>query len=111
MVGFEVAEQEGTTVCRPDGELDAFTVNEFRTELKALVGCPQVVIDLSAVPFMDSAGLGALIGGIRRIRDSGGEAAVVCDRPAVLRLLHTTRFDRMVQVRADVDGAVQTFAP
>jgi anti-sigma B factor antagonist len=96
-------------VCRPDGELDAFTVSEFRSELAALVGCVQVVIDLSRVPFMDSAGLGALIGGIRKIRDSGGEVVVVCDRPAVLRLLHTTRFDRMVQVVADVDGAVASF--
>ena len=46
-----------------------------------------------------------LIGGIRKIREAEGEVVVVCDRPAVLRLLHTTRFDRMVTVVALVDDA------
>ena len=68
-------------------------------------GDAAVIIDLSGVPFMDSAGLGALIGGIRKIREAEGEVVVVCDRPAVLRLLHTTRFDRMVTVVALVDDA------
>lgn len=109
-MAFEVDETDGTTVCRPDGELDAFTVTEFRAELASLIGRPRVVIDLSGVPFMDSAGLGALIGGIRKIRDADGEAVVVCNRPAVMRLLHTTRFDRMVQVETDLTGATAYFA-
>ena len=41
---------------------------------------------------LDSAGLGALIGGIRRNRDHDGEIVVVCDKPALTRLLHTTGF-------------------
>ena len=47
---------------------------------------------------MDSAGLGALIGGIRRAREAGGEVAVACSRPTLTRLLHTTGFDRIVPV-------------
>ena len=46
-----------------------------------LQGHPPLLIDLSAVPFMDSAGLGALIGGIRRAREAGGDVAVACSRP------------------------------
>ncbi len=41
----------------------------------------RLVIDLSRVPFIDSAGLGALIGGIRRTRELGGQVAVACSRP------------------------------
>ena len=92
-------------MCRPTGELDASTVAEFREHLAGEVGSDALVIDLCAVPFMDSAGLGALIGGIRRIRDAGGSVAVVCDRPSVLRLLHTTGFDRIVDVTATLDEA------
>ncbi len=95
---IELSEVDGVTTCRPVGELDAFTVGDFREHLAAVAGTGGLVVDLSDVPFMDSAGLGALIGGIRRIRDAGSDVAVVCDRPAVLRLLHTTRFDRMVTV-------------
>ena len=105
MVDVEVTEDGGVTVCRPVGELDAFTIAPFREHLAGLAAGGNVVIDLCGVPFMDSAGLGALIGGIRKVRDAGGEAVVVCDRSAVLRLLHTTRFDRMVTVVAQLPDA------
>ena len=55
---------------------------------------------------MDSAGLGALIGGIRRAREHGGEVAVACSRPTLTRLLHTTGFDRIVPVTETLDAAV-----
>jgi anti-sigma B factor antagonist len=100
----EISESDDCIVCEPIGELDAFSVPGFREQLASLRDRGPVVIDLAGVPFMDSSGLGALIGGIRRIRDAGGSVAVVCDRPAVLRLLHTTGFDRIVSVsstRAD----------
>ncbi len=103
---IETTQQSGCSVSRPDGELDASTVSEFREHLVALVGTPHLVIDLCDVPFMDSAGLGALIGGIRRIRDAGGNVGVVCDRPSVLRLLHTTGFDRIVDVAPTVGEAI-----
>ena len=93
-------------MCRPVGELDAFTVGQFRETLSELANRPQLLIDLSEVPFMDSAGLGALIGGIRRVREAGGDVAVACSRPTLARLLHTTGFDRIVPVTESVDDAV-----
>lgn len=105
MLEIEVDHTDSYTLCRPVGELDAYTVASFRDALGELAHQPRVVIDLSDVPFMDSAGLGALIGGIRKIREAAGEVVVVCDRAAVLRLLHTTRFDRMVTVVAGVAEA------
>jgi anti-sigma B factor antagonist len=104
---IEVTENDVVTVCRPTGELDAMTVNEFRERLVGLSDRPHLVIDLCEVPFMDSTGLGALIGGIRRLREAGGDVAVSCNRPAVLRLLHTTGFDRMVAVTDSVEEAVK----
>jgi anti-sigma B factor antagonist len=87
---------QGHAICRPVGELDAFTVSQFRHALADLAKGGQVIIDLSGIPFMDSAGLGALIGGIRRIRELGGDVAVACNRPTLLRLLYSTGFDRIV---------------
>jgi len=101
MLEIEVERNEvGVVVC-PTGELDTSTVVSFRECLAELATESKVVVDLRAVPFMDSTGLGALIGGIRKIREGGGEVSVVCDRPSVLRLLHTTGFDRMVTVTPD----------
>lgn len=103
---IRMTEHSGCPVTSPQGELDASTVAEFREHLTSLVGTERLVIDLCEVPFMDSAGLGALIGGIRRLRDAGGTVGVVCDRPGVLRLLHTTGFDRIVDVADTLDAAV-----
>lgn len=95
----------GSTICRPVGELDAFTVSQFRQALADLVGRKRLVIDMSMVPFVDSAGLGALIGGIRRVRELGGDVAVCCNRPTLTRLLRTTGFDRIVTVTETVEEA------
>jgi anti-sigma B factor antagonist len=102
---IEVASTESYTLCRPVGELDAYTVGDFREVLSDVATASHLLIDLSNVPFMDSAGLGALIGGIRRTRESGGEVAVACGRPTLTRLLHTTGFDRLVPVEETVDAA------
>ena len=95
------------TLCRPSGELDAYTVDEFRTALGGVADADALLIDLSDVPFMDSAGLGALIGGIRRARENDGEVAVACSRPTLTRLLHTTGFDRIVPVAENLEGALE----
>jgi anti-sigma B factor antagonist len=94
------------TLCRPVGELDAYTVGQFREALADIATIPRVLIDLSEVPFMDSAGLGALIGGIRRAREADGEVTVACSRPTLTRLLHTTGFDRIVPVTETLEAAV-----
>lgn len=96
---------EGCTICRPVGELDAFTVGHFRQALAELASKPRLIIDLSGVPFIDSAGLGALIGGIRRTRELGGEVVVCCNRPSIVRTLQTTGFDRIVTMTETVGKA------
>jgi len=108
VLDIQVDLDRGCTICRPVGELDAFTVSQFRQTLAELASSPQLLIDLSGVPFVDSAGLGALIGGIRRVRELGGEVAVACPRPTLTRLLRTTGFDRIVTVTATLDEAIAT---
>jgi anti-sigma B factor antagonist len=100
---------EGFTICRPVGELDAFTVSQFRQALAEMASKPQLIIDMSGVPFVDSAGLGALIGGIRRARELGGDVVVACNRASLIRTLRTTGFDRIVTMTETVDEAKAAF--
>ena len=109
MLDIQVEESGEYTLCRPVGELDAYTVGTFR-EVLSSVSATLLLIDLSEVPFMDSAGLGALIGGIRRAREAGGDVAVACSRPTLTRLLHTTGFDRIVPVTETVDEAAKALS-
>jgi anti-sigma B factor antagonist len=80
LLEIQVESSADYIVCRPVGELDAYTVGQFREQLAELATSRRLLIDLSSVPFMDSAGLGALIGGIRRAREAGGDVAVACSR-------------------------------
>lgn len=107
-INIEAGEFEGRafTIIRPEGDIDAYSVGQFREALSELSDVSQLLIHLSGVPFMDSAGLGALIAGIRRARDNEAVVVVACDRPALTRLLHTTGFDRIVPVLEDYDEAV-----
>ena len=65
------------SICRPAGEIDSYTVDSFREALGNLVSVPQLLIDLSEVPFMDSAGLGALIGAIRKAGENDGVVSLL----------------------------------
>ncbi len=107
MLEIHIEENENYTLCRPSGELDAYSVGAFREALGKLAGHQRLLIDLSSVPFMDSAGLGALIGGIRRAREADGAVAVACDRSTITRLLHTTGFDRIVPVTSSLEEAIE----
>lgn len=97
---------EGVVVLRPRGDIDAYSVAQFREALTERASSPRLVVDLCHVPFMDSAGLGALIGGVRRIRENEGRVAVYCDRAPLVRLLHTTGFNRIVPVERVLGSAV-----
>ena len=106
MLEIDIENLDTHTVLRPNGEIDAYTVAQFRERIGDLALEPRLLIDLGSVPFMDSAGLGALIGGIRRIRDSDGEVVVACGEGALARLLHTTGFDRIVPVAETSEEAL-----
>jgi anti-sigma B factor antagonist len=91
----------GRVICRLVGELDVHAVPRFRQSLADLPSGSRVLIDVSDVAFVDSTGLGALIGGVRRARDHGGDVAVACSRPALSRLLRAIGLDRLVTISDD----------
>ena len=111
MLDIQVDLDARCTVCRPVGELDAFTVSQFRQTLAELASSPHLLIDLSGVPFVDSAGLGALIGGIRRTRELGGDVVLACPRPSMARLLRTTGLDHIVTIAASMAEAHEALLP
>lgn len=81
---------------RVQGEIDWSNGAELRDGLRLLPEGGAVVVDLTSVPFMDSAGLGALICGIREFRERGGAAAICVQDGQVSRLLAMAGFDRLV---------------
>lgn len=93
-----IDEQAEPNVIYARGDLDSFSAGHLRETFIGVVGRPGIIVDISEVPFLDSAGLGALVGGIRRLRESGTTVALCCTTPRVLRLLDVTGLDRLVPV-------------
>jgi anti-anti-sigma factor len=79
-------------VCTLDGDFDSYTTATVKDELERLeaLGAEQIIVDLVAVRFMDSAALGLLLSTASRLRGQGGEVAVVVDDPRILRVLEVT---------------------
>lgn len=101
---------QGYVVCAPFGELDAATTPRLREALSNLKCQRRVIIDLTAVTFIDSAGLGALIGAVRRVHDHDGTVSVACHRPSLLRLLEVVGFDKLVPILDTVQSATAATA-
>jgi anti-sigma B factor antagonist len=95
-------------VVRVSGEVDVHTSPSLKAALVDAMGqgCRVVVADLAAVPFIDSSGLGVLIGALRRAREAGGELRVVSGDDAVIKILRITGLDQVLPLYVSVDEAV-----
>jgi anti-sigma B factor antagonist len=98
------------TILRLSGELDSSRAGEVRDVFAEVPTGAMVVVVLTEVPFIDSAGLGALIGGIRRIRDKNGDVVLCGARPGVARVLTVSGVDQLVRLEPDVEAATVALA-
>lgn len=87
--------------------LDAAKAPGLRDELVRRVdaGHTALVLDLSAVEFMDSSGLGALVSCLKRL-GARGTLSVVGAKGAVARLFQLTRMDKVFALHDDLETAV-----
>ena len=110
-VEIEISDEGDYRVLRPQGDLDVYTVGSLRDALGQMISdkTPKVVVDLDGVPFMDSSGLGALMGGVRRMREIGGDLAVACTREQHLKLFTITGFGEGVSIAPTVEEAAKGF--
>lgn len=95
------------TVLEVGGEVDVYTAPKLRERITELLdgGVGAVVIDLGKVDFMDSTGLGVLVGGHRKARAIGASFGVVCGKEALLKIFRITALDQVLPLFPTVDAA------
>lgn len=103
---------DGWTVVAASGEIDVATAPELRERLTDLIegGTTRVVVDMEEVDFIDSTGLGVLVGAVRRARGSDGDVRLVCTNPRILKVLQATGLHEVFTIGATVDEAISADA-
>jgi anti-sigma B factor antagonist len=110
-VEIEITDAGEYRVLKPSGDLDVYTVGSLRDAIGRMIedATPKIVVDLDGVPFMDSSGLGALMGGVRRLREAGGDLAIACTREQHLKLFAITGFGEGVSIAPTIEEAAADF--
>jgi anti-sigma B factor antagonist len=100
--------QGDVTVIRFDGRLDFLSAGDVRSRFSeaVLAGGRRLVVDLAKVTFIDSSGLGALVGGLKAARQAGGDLRIASPSAQAQSLLKLTSLDQVFRAHPTVDDAL-----
>lgn len=108
MTDFAVSTTDaGIGVVVPQGRLNMVSARRLKEILSELVGAgtARIVVDLAETTFLDSSGLGALIGGLKSARQAGGDLRIARPTPEVASVFALTNMDKVLKARDDVETA------
>jgi len=107
-LGLDVTERNGFAILAVHGEVDVYTAPRFRERLIELVseGKNKIIVDLEGVDFLDSTGLGVLVGGLKRLRSNDGDLTLVCTQSRILKVFEVTGLTKVFAIHESVDAAV-----
>ncbi len=96
------------TVVAVGGEIDVYTAPKLREQLVDLVnaGRYHLVVDMEGVEFLDSTGLGVLVGGLKRVRAQDGSLRLVCTQERILKIFRITGLTKVFPIHDTVADAL-----
>ncbi len=82
------------------GEVDVYSAPKLRETIKDLVDDEKysIVVDLEKVAFLDSTGLGVLVGGLKRVKHHNGELGIICNQEKILRIFRITGLTKVFPI-------------
>src|ERR1700756_440371 len=107
-LSIDIKNEAGAAIFRLRGSLDVATSPSVRAALMetASEGNHEIVVDLTKLEFLDSTGLGALIGAHRRALENGGKVRLAVGEGAIARLLNITGLIRIFPVYTTLEDAI-----
>jgi anti-sigma B factor antagonist len=100
-------EVQGATIIVVGGEIDVYTAPRLRDKITELVasGVHVLIIDMEAVEFLDSTGLGVLVGGLKKVRAHGGSLQLICTQERLLKIFRITGLAKVFTIHASAEAA------
>lgn len=107
------ADHGDRTVMHLGGEIDVYTAPLVREKLDEQIhsGNTDLVVDLSKVTFLDSTGLGVLVGRLKLARTRGGHLRLVGADDRVLKVFSITGLDKVFDIHQTLDSALAASGP
>ncbi|MEX2458183.1 MAG: STAS domain-containing protein [Actinomycetota bacterium] len=90
------------------GEIDVYTAPRLRQALIDLIegGKSDILVDMSRVDFLDSTGLGVLVGGLKRVKAKDGSLEIVATQDKILKIFEITGLSKVFPIHDSVETAV-----
>ena len=104
--------EDGITVVQPDGRIDTEAAEQLDQVLQAALasGSHKIVVDMSKVEYISSAGLRSLAAVLVRCRDEGGDMKLAALNERVTRVFKIIGFDLLMSVSDTVETAISEFS-
>ena len=101
-------EVEGATIIAVGGEIDVYTAPRLRDKITELVadGVYSLIIDMEGVEFLDSTGLGVLVGGLKKVRAHDGSLQLICTQERLLKIFRITGLAKVFVIHESADAAL-----
>jgi len=103
---------EKSHLIRIQGEIDVYTSPRVKEIISELIeqGHYQLIIDLEEVRYIDSTGLGVLIGALKRVREHEGSINLICTNPQIKKIFNITGLVKIFGIFKDVEEAKKNLA-
>ncbi|GAA1111851.1 MULTISPECIES: STAS domain-containing protein [Nocardiopsis] len=100
--------KDDTEIVVVEGEIDVYTAPRLRELLIDLVnkGNFHLVVNMEKVEFLDSTGLGVLVGGLKRVRAHDGTLDLVCTQERILKIFRITGLTKVFGIYESVQEAI-----
>lgn len=107
-LGLSTRVESRSVIVAIEGELDIATADDLREHVQQAMDehGPWLILDLSALDFMDSSGLNVIISTYRSVREAGGALSLAALNERVTKVVRLVGLHRQVPVHQNVTAAV-----
>lgn len=105
----ETSQVGAASVLTLRGEIDVYTAPRLRQAIIDLVdgGAAHIAVDMRGVDFLDSTGLGVLVGGLKRVKVKDGSLTIVTTQDKILKIFDITGLNKVFPIFDSVEAAVE----
>ncbi len=106
---MEVEERNGFSIVKIEGEIDLFNSQDLKRDIENLIngGKVKLILDMNKVSYIDSSGLGVLVGINKRVRMRGGFLRLVALPQDIKHLFEITKLDKVFNIYPTVGSAMK----